>query len=62
MLFFVFCITISSFTVEQWEERRKKAVLRGFYKELHKDKKSTEKPTKKFLHPNKLESKPEDGR
>lgn len=23
--------------VSQWEERRKKAVLRGFYKELEKD-------------------------
>lgn len=25
------------FTVNQWEERRKKAALRGFYKQIDKD-------------------------
>lgn len=28
-------------SVNQWEERRKKAVLRGFYKELEKDRQSS---------------------
>ncbi|XP_077255760.1 uncharacterized protein LOC143893859 [Temnothorax americanus] len=40
----------NKYKINQWEERRKKAVLRGFYKELRKDQQSSAETSSDLNH------------